>query len=73
MNMALARKHIRKAITRNRFKRVIREYFRLHYARLPNVDLVVLAKPGVSTRSNDALRASLARHWKRLSKPCERC
>lgn len=73
LGVALARRHVRSAVTRNRLKRVIREYFRLHRHQLPKVDLVVLAQRGLGERSNSEIRASLARHWKRLNKRCEPC
>lgn len=44
-------KSIGGAVVRNRAKRVVREYFRLHRGTLPpNVDIVVIARPVPGTR-----------------------
>ena len=43
----VSKKNARRAVDRNRIKRIIREQFRLHQFILPAVDLVVLARPGL--------------------------
>ncbi|MCA1796850.1 MAG: ribonuclease P protein component [Geobacteraceae bacterium] len=54
------------AFLRNRFKRVIREFFRLNYAELPsNTDIVVVLKPAPS-RDVCSLRLQLRDVLKRL-------
>lgn len=68
LGLAIAKKHIKHAVQRNRVKRQIREYFRQNKSNLAPLDLVVLAKPGLDQKSNQEIRSSLARHWKRLNK-----
>lgn len=60
------------AVARNRIKRLVRESFRQIQQQLPDVDLVVMGKPGVGAESNERIRASLACHWKRVEKRCKR-
>jgi ribonuclease P protein component len=55
------------AVTRNRIKRLIRESFRLHQAMLRGQDLVVLVRPGVSTRSNREINRTLDNHWRTIA------
>jgi ribonuclease P protein component len=56
----------RRAVARNRIKRIVRESFRLQQARLNGWDIVVIARPGVVKQSNKELVASLEGHWKKL-------
>jgi ribonuclease P protein component len=56
----------RRAVARNRIKRIVRESFRLHQARLQGWDIVVIARSGVVKQSNQELFASLEGHWKKL-------
>ena len=68
LGLAVAKKHVPKAVGRNRIKRQIRESFRLHQDRLPPVDVVVVARADVRGAENAAVRSSLERHWRKISK-----
>ena len=56
----------RRAVARNRIKRIVRESFRLQQARLKGWDIVVIARPDVVKQTNRELFASLEGHWKKL-------
>ena len=64
LGLAISKKHIKRAVDRNRIKRIVRESFRLHQADLPALDFVVMAKGGAQKLSNAVLFDALARHWK---------
>jgi ribonuclease P protein component len=66
LGLAIAKKQVRRAVDRNRIKRIVRETFRRHRARLPGVDLVVMARAAASTADNRRLAASLERHFTRI-------
>lgn len=56
----------RRAVVRNRIKRVVRESFRLQQSRLTGWDIVVIARPDAVKQTNKDLFASLEGHWKKL-------
>ena len=66
LGLAISKKNAKRAVDRNRIKRIIRESFRQHQSQLPAADFVVLAKPGTRKASNGELFDSLDGHWKRL-------
>ncbi|WP_456445188.1 ribonuclease P protein component [Thiolapillus sp.] len=68
LGLAVAKKHVRRAVDRNRIKRLVRESFRRHRQALKGLDLVVLVKPGIQNADNRTLLASLQTHWQRLQK-----
>ena len=68
LGLAISKKHCRRATARNRIKRIIRESFRAQQEQLSGIDVVVINQPGATTASNDAIRESLDRHWRRSSK-----
>lgn len=72
LGLAISRRSVSTAVARNRVKRVVRESFRLNRHRLGAYDIVVLARPGMARRSNDALRAGLEQDWKAI-KRCNDC
>ena len=66
LGLAVAKKNVRKAVDRNRVKRLVRDYFRRHSAQLSGLDVVVLARRGIDSESNAEMRAQLELHWQRL-------
>lgn len=68
LGLAIAKKQVRRAVDRNRIKRVVRESFRHHRLELASMDCVVMARRDTSAAANEELFASLEQHWKRLLK-----
>lgn len=69
LGQAVPKKQLKLAVDRNRFKRLVRESFRLHQATLPAKDFVVIAKKSANELSNQELSALLDKLWQRLSRP----
>lgn len=46
LGLVVAKKHLKRAVDRNRFKRLVRESFRSHQEQLAGLDVVVLARNG---------------------------
>ena len=65
--MAIARKKVRRAVDRNRIKRILRESFRLAWSDLPSIDVVVLAKDSAASASNIELFGALESVWHKLA------
>jgi ribonuclease P protein component len=66
LGLAVAKKIIPSATSRNRLRRLIRESFRLNQHRLPEVDIVIV----VTSRSlynNQVLLCDLDKQWSRLA------
>lgn len=66
LGLAIAKKQLRRAVDRNRVKRLVREYFRLSVPHKCAMDFVVMTRSIASQRSNSELNASLAGHFSRL-------
>ncbi|MCW9012570.1 MAG: ribonuclease P protein component [Gammaproteobacteria bacterium] len=66
LGLAISKKNAKRAVDRNRIKRLVRESFRQHQSMLPTADFVVMAKPGTKKTSNAVLFDSLEKHWDRL-------
>jgi len=73
LGMAVSRKVDKRAVVRNRIKRVVRESFR-HYRSNPGItlDIVVLARADSATISRSQLFQSLERHWREVERKAER-
>ena len=72
LGLAISKKQLRRAVERNRIKRVVRESFRHQRPSLPPIDLVVLARRDTGRASSLQLRDSLRLHWQRLAGQCRK-
>ncbi len=70
LGLAIAKKHIKRAVDRNKIKRSIRESFRLQQHQIPHLDLVVTARRDAATADSKTLQDSLAKHWLKVTKRC---
>ena len=68
LGLAISRKNCRRAVARNRIKRIIRESFRQNRTLLSGFDLVVINQPAAASADNRAMNESLERHWRRCLK-----
>jgi len=66
LGLAISKKHVRRAVQRNRLKRLVREVFRRKRYELDGLDLVVMARSGAAEADNAELRASLERLLQKL-------
>ncbi len=66
LGLAISKKNAKRAVDRNRIKRIIRESFRLNLQSLPFIDLVVMAKPVTKNADNQQIFHSLEQHWNKL-------
>jgi len=66
LGLAISRKHARRAVDRNRIKRIVRESFRQRRHLLHGIDIVVLCRRSALSRPNVGLFSSLSGHWRRV-------
>lgn len=57
LGLAVGRRASARAVVRNRIKRIVRESFR--HARLPPLDIVVVALAGIDAATSDEIRAEI--------------
>ena len=67
LGIAVSRRVSKRAVVRNRIRRVIRESYRLHRLGLPAADILVIARLQAAEIPNAQLRADLESIWLRLS------
>ena len=70
LGLAISKTKVKKAVSRNRLKRIIRESFRLSKNKLVCADFVVMAQQGCEKTSNKQLFLSLTNHWDNITKKC---
>lgn len=67
LGLAVSRRVSTDAVRRNRIKRIARESFRAVRARLPAIDILLIARESADAHDNAALRADLETLWRRLA------
>jgi ribonuclease P protein component len=71
IGMAIPKKHIKRAVGRNRIRRIVREQFRQQQHKLPAIDIVVIAKAGIADLSNQEINKILDKLWRKLVQRCD--
>lgn len=64
--LAVSRRVSKRAVQRNRIKRIARESFRRARARLPTLDVLLIARQAAAETSSNILRADLDAAWRKL-------
>ena len=70
LGLAVSKKRAKRAVSRNRLKRIIRESFRLSQSIIACADYVVMIQQNSEKISNKQLFVSLEKHWLNLKKQC---
>ncbi|NOX09349.1 MAG: ribonuclease P protein component [Gammaproteobacteria bacterium] len=66
LGLAIAKKNVKKAVDRNRIKRVARESFRHNQSILKGIDIIVVARANMASNNNQVLQKILERNWVRI-------
>jgi ribonuclease P protein component len=67
LGLAIAKRHIPLAVSRNQIKRIIRESFRLQQSLLSGKDVVVMVKGKIQKESRAALHEELSTRWQLIA------
>lgn len=67
LGLAISRRVSKRAVRRNRIKRIARDSFRHARADLPAFDILLIARSGADLEDNASLRAELVALWKRIA------
>ncbi|MBA3731536.1 MAG: ribonuclease P protein component [Gammaproteobacteria bacterium] len=70
LGLAISKKCARRAVARNRIKRLVRESFRAAQHDLPAVDLVVMCRPVINDMTHAELLAALRKLWQCVRNRC---
>ena len=68
LGLIISKKVDKRAVERNRIKRILREQFRQSQAKLPGVDIIALVRPPASGTDNAHLRQQTKYLFKKIAK-----
>jgi len=67
LGLAVSRRVSKRAVRRNRIKRIARDSFRRHRADLPACDVLLIARASADAQDNATLHAELVALWRRIA------
>lgn len=67
LGMAVSRRVSKRAVVRNRIRRIIRESFRTARPQLPGCDVLLIARSAAAERDRRGLRADIDLIWRQLA------
>ena len=68
LGLAISKKCAKRAVDRNRIKRIFRESFRLHQHNLPNVDIIAMCKSDVLQLDKKEMHKQIEKQWRFMQK-----
>ncbi len=68
LGLAISKKCAKRAVDRNRIKRLFRESFRLNQHKLPCVDIIAMCKPSATSLDNAIMRQQIDTQWRFMRK-----
>ncbi len=63
LGLAISKKCAKRAVDRNRIKRLFRESFRINQHKLPSVDIIAMCKPSAIKLSNHEMHKQIEKQW----------
>lgn len=64
LGLIVPKKAVKKAVSRNRIKRIIRENFRKNQIKYPPLDIIFIAKSDITTLNNKQISELFLKLWK---------
>jgi len=68
LGLAISKKSAKRAVDRNRIKRIFRESFRLHQHKFPNVDIIAMCKSDVLSLDKQEMHKQIETQWRFMRK-----
>ena len=68
LGLAISKKCAKRAVDRNRIKRLFRESFRLNQHKLPCVDIIAMCKPSAVSLDSKEMRKQIELQWHFMQK-----
>ena len=72
LGLIVSKKTDKRAVGRNRIKRLVRDSFRHHKIPRSGLDIVFLARQGIKELENDDLHSRLEKAWSQLAKKAQK-
>lgn len=72
LGFIIAKKSVKHATDRNRIKRLAKEYFRLHRSSMPAIDIVFMARKGITELTDSQLKQLIAKQFEKISKRAQK-
>ncbi len=66
LGLVIAKRYIKRAVDRNKTKRVLRESFRYHQEKLAGLDVIIIARQRCDKLSKQKLREGIDQLWEKL-------